>query len=363
MREDTAIGLTFPFLFSIAVILMAQNAGNVHLDTDAVLLGELAFAPFNRLEVGGLDLGPQALVVMASMLVLNGALVATLYKELKLSAFDPELAAALGLAPGVVHLLLMASVSLTTLTAFDAVGSILVVGLMIGPPATAFLLVESLGAMLFLSGGLGVVAAIMGYWLANLLDASIGGSIASMCGLLFLMAVAGSPTRGVVAVWLRRRRPRRALGAALVVARLQRERRPVAMAALSDALGWDAQTLRPSRTPRLRRRLSWTATNCACLAQDLVRRHDLVFENRHGDACPMSQGLHLGVAVRGWLLVHDEPCSGQVDHQEHRYSVFRVDPRFLAEVEHQRAACGLDGEEHIHRRRMGLGVRLAAHFG
>ncbi len=243
VREDTAIGLTFPFLFSIAVILIARNAGNVHLDTDAVLLGELAFAPFNRLDVGGYDLGPQALLVMGGMLLLNVALVAVLYKELKLSAFDPELAAALGLAPGAVHLLLMASVSMTTLTAFDAVGSILVVGLMIGPPATAFLLVESLGAMLFLSGALGVVAALAGYWVANLLDASIGGAIAASCGALFLAALVGSPTRGVVAVGLRRGRQRRQLGAALVVARLQREQQPVALDSLAVALGWDSRTL------------------------------------------------------------------------------------------------------------------------
>jgi manganese/zinc/iron transport system permease protein len=181
--------------------------------------------------------------VMGGMLLLNVALVAVLYKELKLSAFDPELAAALGLAPGAVHLLLMSSVSMTTLTAFDAVGSILVVGLMIGPPATAFLLVESLGAMLFLSGALGVVAALVGYWVANLLDTSIGGAIAASCGVLFLIALVGSPTRGIVAVWLHRSRQRRQLGAALVVARLQREQRPVALGSLAAALGWDAGTL------------------------------------------------------------------------------------------------------------------------
>jgi manganese/zinc/iron transport system permease protein len=243
VREDTAIGLTFPFLFSIAVILIARNAGNVHLDTDAVLLGELAFAPFNRFEFAGLDFGPQALVVMGGMLLLNVALVVVLYKELKLSAFDPELAAALGFAPGAVHLLLMCSVSMTTLTAFDAVGSILVVGLMIGPPATAFLLVESLGAMLLMSGALGVGAAILGYWVANLLDASIGGAIAASCGTLFLAAVVGSPTRGVVAVWLRRARQRRLLGAGLVVARLRREQQPVALTALTQALAWDRRTL------------------------------------------------------------------------------------------------------------------------
>ena len=55
VREDAAIGLVFPAIFSIAVIMISRFAGDVHLDTDAVLLGELAFAPFNRLHIFGLD--------------------------------------------------------------------------------------------------------------------------------------------------------------------------------------------------------------------------------------------------------------------------------------------------------------------
>ena len=51
VREDAAIGLVFPAIFSIAVIMISRFAGDVHLDTDAVLLGELAFAPFNRLRL------------------------------------------------------------------------------------------------------------------------------------------------------------------------------------------------------------------------------------------------------------------------------------------------------------------------
>jgi manganese/zinc/iron transport system permease protein len=243
VREDTAIGLTFPFLFSIAVILIARHAGNVHLDTDAVLLGELAFAPFNRLVVGDLDLGPQSLVLMAAMLVVNLTLVLALYKELKIAAFDPELAAALGLMPGLVHLVLMSTVSMTALTAFDAVGSILVVGLMIGPPATAFLLVESLGAMLLASGAIGVLAALIGYWLASLLDASIGGAIAAMCGVLFAVAVVAAPSRGMIATWLRRERQRQQLGAALVADRVSRADGDLDPDELQESLGWSRRTL------------------------------------------------------------------------------------------------------------------------
>ena len=60
VKEDTAIGLVFPALFSIGVILIAKNANDVHLDVDAVLLGELAFAPFDRLMMSGMDMGPKS---------------------------------------------------------------------------------------------------------------------------------------------------------------------------------------------------------------------------------------------------------------------------------------------------------------
>jgi manganese/zinc/iron transport system permease protein len=126
VREDASIGLVFPALFSIAVILITRYAGSVHLDTDAVLLGEIAFAPFRRLEVGGVDLGPRSLWVMGGILLLNVTFIALLYKELKLSTFDPGLAAALGFAPGILHYAFMTLVSITAVGAFDTVGSILV---------------------------------------------------------------------------------------------------------------------------------------------------------------------------------------------------------------------------------------------
>ena len=107
VKEDAAIGLVFPALFSIGVILIARYAGEVHLDTDAVLLGELAFAPFDRFTVGELDLGPRALWVMSAILLINGAFIALFYKELKLATFDAGLAASLGFLPGVMHYGLM----------------------------------------------------------------------------------------------------------------------------------------------------------------------------------------------------------------------------------------------------------------
>jgi manganese/zinc/iron transport system permease protein len=204
VREDAAIGLVFPLLFSIGVILISRYAGNVHLDIDAVLLGELAFAPFRRVVIGGYDIGPQALILMLVILLLNAVFVALFYKELKLATFDAGLAATLGFAPAAIHYALMSSVSVTAVGAFDAVGSILVVALMIGPPATAYLLTDRLPTMIVLSVAIGAAASVAGYWLAYWLDASIAGAMATMIGVFFLSTFLLAPQQGLVAAARRR---------------------------------------------------------------------------------------------------------------------------------------------------------------
>lgn len=206
VKEDAAIALVFPALFSLAVLLIARHAGDVHLDVDAVLLGEIAFAPFRRLEVAGMDLGPRSLWLMAGILVLNVLFLLLFFKELKVSTFDAGLAASMGFSPVAIHYAFMGLVSITAVGAFDAVGSILVVALMIAPPAAARLLTDRLPRLLVLSGVLGGVSAVSGYWVARGLDASIAGSMASMAGVVFLLALLLSPERGVVAAAIRRRR-------------------------------------------------------------------------------------------------------------------------------------------------------------
>jgi len=204
VKEDAAIGLVFPALFSLAVILISRYAGNVHLDVDAVLLGELAFAPFDRLIIVGRDIGPTALYVMGGILLLNVLFITLFYKELKLATFDAGLAAALGFAPAFIHYGLMTVVSITAVGAFDAVGSILVVALMIAPPVTAYLLTDSLPRMIGLSALIGMVGAVAGFWLAMAIDASIAGSMAAVLGFLFALAYLFAPQRGLVALAHRR---------------------------------------------------------------------------------------------------------------------------------------------------------------
>jgi manganese/zinc/iron transport system permease protein len=207
VKQDAAIALVFPALFSIAVILISRFARGVHLDVDAVLLGELAFAPFDRTVIFGLDL-PRALVVMGVILLLNILLIALFYKELKLATFDAGLAAALGFSPALIHYGLMAMVSITAVGAFDAVGSILVVALMVTPAAAAYLLTDQLRRMLLYSVLIGIVSAVGGYWMARWFDANIAGSMATVTGIVFLLIFLIAPHRGLVALALRRRRQR-----------------------------------------------------------------------------------------------------------------------------------------------------------
>ncbi|NNE71717.1 MAG: metal ABC transporter permease [Rhodothermales bacterium] len=208
IKEDAAIGIVFPALFSIGVILIARYAGDVHLDVDAVLLGELAFAPFDRFIVAGHDIGPRSLYLMSGVLVVNVLFIVIFFKELKVATFDAGLAAALGLMPALLHYLLMALVSVTAVGAFDAVGSILVVALMVGPPSAAYLLTDRLSVMLALSAVIGAVSAVLGYWFAHLLDASIGGAMATMVGVAFFFTWLLAPEKGYVARQRRRRRQR-----------------------------------------------------------------------------------------------------------------------------------------------------------
>lgn len=246
VKADASIGLVFPALFSIGVILINLYAGNVHLDIDAVLLGELVFAPFNTLIVAGVDIGPKALYVMLALLVVNGVFITVFYKELKLSTFDAGLAATFGFYPAVMHYVFMGVVSITAVGAFDTVGSILVVALMIAPPCAAYLLTDSLVRMLAYSAGIGIVSAVSGFLIANALDSSISGCMATMTGVCFLLAFLFAPKRGMVAIVRRRATQKLEFARGVLAVHLsnhagsEEEREECHEAHLTKHIRWDA---------------------------------------------------------------------------------------------------------------------------
>lgn len=205
VSEDSAIGIVFPLLFSIAIIIISKYAGSVHLDTDSVLLGELAFATFDRMKIFGIDIGAKAIYSMGIILAINILFISIFFKELKVVTFDPGLAAVLGFSPALIHYSLMTIVSITAVGAFESVGSILVIAFMIGPPVSAYLITDDLKWMIILSGIIGGINGVLGYQFAEMLDVSIAGSMALMTGIVFLLVFIFAPQRGFITIFRRRK--------------------------------------------------------------------------------------------------------------------------------------------------------------
>ena len=189
VSEDAATGIVFPLLFSIAVILITKYAGSAHLDTDSVLLGELAFAPFDRMVVFGFDIGAKGVYISGGLLLINIAFTSVFYKELQVVSFDPVLAAVMGFSPALVHYSLMTVASLTAVGAFEAVGSVLVTAFMIAPAACAYLLTDNLKKMIYIAVSIGLSSGIFGYQTAVLFDVSIAGCMACWTGVFFAFSV------------------------------------------------------------------------------------------------------------------------------------------------------------------------------
>lgn len=195
--NESAMGIVFPAMFALGTLIVSRFFANVHIDTDAVLFGNIEFAGLDVLFVGDVNLGPQSLWVMGFVCALNLLFVVLFYKELKLSTFDPGLAAALGFSPVLIHYAFMTLMSLTSVAAFTAVGAVLVVALMIVPAATAYLLTDRLPWMIVIAAGIGVLSAVAGFAAAIALDASVSGAMVTMSGVVFTLTLLFSPSHGM----------------------------------------------------------------------------------------------------------------------------------------------------------------------
>ncbi len=189
LQVDASIGITFTWLFAIGIILISLFTGQVDLDQDCVLYGEIAYVPLDLwFSESGLNYGPRAVWIGGGLLVIILAFIFKGYKGLFLTTFNEEFAKALGIAVGFWHYSLMGAVSLTTVVSFESVGAILVVAFLIVPPSAAYLLTNKLKTMLLLSSIFGILCSIGGYYLAVLINGSIAGAMATVAGIIFLIA-------------------------------------------------------------------------------------------------------------------------------------------------------------------------------
>ncbi|MGZ0169808.1 MAG: metal ABC transporter permease [Planctomycetales bacterium] len=209
VENSAALGVVYTSLFALGLLMVRLYADDVHLDADCVLFGAVETVVLDT--VGNSDV-PTAAVLNGSVLIVNLLLLRLCFKELRLTTFDPDLATSLGLSSTFVHYLLMAITSVTLVAAFQSVGAILVITVLIAPPVAAFLLTERLhvmiGLALVIAGGSAFAGHGLALWTPDAVfgrlgfttvdDSSTAGMTAIVCGLVFAMAFLFSPRRGVI---------------------------------------------------------------------------------------------------------------------------------------------------------------------
>lgn len=202
-KPDAAIGVSFTFLFALGVILVNTFAGSVDLDADCVLHGELihvameVFDPDSVINAFGAE-WPITLVRMAAVTFVTVALILIFYKELLVSSFDAGLASALGFRPRSIHYGLMIVLSWVIVSAFESVGAILVIAMLILPGATAYLWVHRLPWLLILVTLFSPVISLGGYHMAVWLNCSVAAAMALAAAVLFVISWIIEPRNGLI---------------------------------------------------------------------------------------------------------------------------------------------------------------------
>lgn len=202
--EGAAMGVVFTSLFAIGLIMIVQAADRVDLDAGCVLYGAIELTPWDRIDLLGFAI-PRAVVLLAGVTLMNVIFVVVFFKELKLSSFDPALATSMGFSSAVMHYALMVLVAVTAVASFESVGNILVVAMLIVPPATAYLLTDRLSLMIVLSSIIAAIGASSGHVAAVIVPKWFGyqstttaGMMAVMVGVLFLAALLFAPRQGIL---------------------------------------------------------------------------------------------------------------------------------------------------------------------
>lgn len=193
VKEDTAIGIMYTGIFALGVVVVSIFRHYIHIDLMHFIMGDI-------LGVADSDLWVSAFVAVVVLTILI-----FFFRHFQLATFDPVMAASIGLPVLFIDYVLTTCVSLVVVSAVSMVGVILVVGLLITPAATAYLLSDRLDRMMWLAALFGVTSVVGGLYLCVWLDSAGGGAIMLFCTLQFLVVLAVAPKYGLFARWLRLR--------------------------------------------------------------------------------------------------------------------------------------------------------------
>ncbi len=185
IREDATIGIVFTSFFALGLLLISLVPARV--DLKVILLG-------NILGIADSDVLQVIIISVVTLIVLG-----LKWKDIMLFCFDPQLAHTLGLRANFLHVLLLTLLAATAVAALQAVGACLVVAMLVTPGATAYLLTDRFGKMLWLSTGMGVATSLIGAYASYYFNGATGGCIVTLQALVFLGAFFFAPKHGMLA--------------------------------------------------------------------------------------------------------------------------------------------------------------------
>jgi ABC-type Mn2+/Zn2+ transport system permease subunit len=186
LSEDTAIGLLFVGMLALGVIIISRS-GSFAIDLVAILFGDVLGTSNGDLVVQG----------VAAALALGG--VTLFYRPLLVLCFNEQKAATLGLRPRLAHLVMMALITVAVVSSFQAVGALLVFGLLIAPPATAVLVARRVPTVMVVAAALGIVEVAAGLLISYHLDTAAGATMSGLAVAVFFVMLAGTRLRAASA--------------------------------------------------------------------------------------------------------------------------------------------------------------------
>lgn len=195
-KEDAAIGIVFTAMFALGIILISRLPAGTHFDMKCFLFGD-------PLAIGRADLLSVALIAPVVVLV-----IVLLFHPLKLVSFDATLARTMGFNTDALHYTLMILLSATIVAALRSVGVIMAVAMLVTPAALAYQLTNRLWQMLLIASVTGALSAGVGMFLAFQTNNPSGPMMVLVATGLFVVAMIVAPQRGILTVWMRRRRLR-----------------------------------------------------------------------------------------------------------------------------------------------------------
>ena len=185
IRHDTAIGMTLMAGFALGLVIVSRQSGYT-VDLFSFVFGNVLAVTWNDVWV---ILGLGGLIL---------AVVGLFYKELLITTYDPNMAAATGVPVSVMHYGLLVLIALTVVIGLQVMGIVLVLAVLVVPAATAQLLARSLPGMMVIGSLVGLFSAFVGLYAAWYADVSASGAIVLTATGAFLLVFLLAPGRGLL---------------------------------------------------------------------------------------------------------------------------------------------------------------------